>query len=125
MATFQFKGLAKLWWKSQKNTRGGVEMGLKAFEELFLGQYFPLIERRKKKQEFMELKQLTTSVIEYEVKFTALSRFAPSSVAFEAEKCEYFQAGLRTAIQDGLSHKAYINYAKLVVATQNVENQRE
>ena len=48
LATLQLKGLAKLWWKSLKNARGGMDMGWNAFEELFLRQYFPLIERRKR-----------------------------------------------------------------------------
>ena len=59
---------------------------------------------------------MTTSVIEYEAKFTVLSRFATSAVASEVEKYGHFQASLRTGIRNRLSHKAYTNYAKLVAA---------
>ena len=41
----------------------------------------------QKEQEFMSLKKVTMSVVEYEEKFTALSRFAPEIVRVEDMKC--------------------------------------
>ena len=50
------------------------------------------------KQEFIDLKQLSMTVTEYEAKFTTSSRFAPGMVATEGKKCDCFELGLTPSI---------------------------
>jgi len=49
--------------------------------------------------EFMELIQGNKTVLQYEAKFTELSRFAPHIVADDVRKAKKFQRGLRPSIR--------------------------
>ena len=44
---------------------------------------------------FLELKQNNISVVEYEAKFTKLSRFVPEFVNTEEKRARRFQQGLK------------------------------
>ena len=93
LATFQLKAEAEVWWESVKTTRrqeaarqdttsqGTTRqdpvISWETFQQLFLDEYFPAVERRKKKQKFHDLKQKMMSVSQYVAKFNALARFAP------------------------------------------------
>ncbi|MBN8105811.1 hypothetical protein, partial [Vibrio vulnificus] len=46
-----------------------------------------------KKIEFLELKQKGMTVVEYEVQFTRLSRYAPKAVATDVQKRDRFERG--------------------------------
>ena len=106
LATFQLKGPAQFWWESVQNVRG-TNISWELFTQLFLEQYFSAVEKRKRKQKFIELKWKTMSMVEYEARFTALSRFAPAMVSTEIEKCDQFEQGLIPSIQDGLAAEGY------------------
>ena len=56
-------------------------------------QYYPQDVRRAKEREYLRLKQGKMSVIEYAVKFNALSRFAPNQVATEEMRMDHFKQG--------------------------------
>ena len=62
--------------------------------KIFNDQYFPRIYRIQKELEFMSLKKGTMSVVEYEEKFTTMSRFAPEMVRAKDMKCRQFEQGL-------------------------------
>lgn len=65
------------------------------FKELFLEKYFPKCLENKMEIKFLELKQGDMSVVEYEAKFTELSRYASHHVQDEKRKARRFEQGLK------------------------------
>ena len=63
---------------------------------------------------FLELKQNNLSVMEYETKFTELSRFVPELVSTEEKKARRFQQGLRQWIQNRIAVLELTDYATVV-----------
>ena len=49
LATFQLKAAAEVWWESARTTWGDTRIDWETFRQLFLDDYFPTVERRKKK----------------------------------------------------------------------------
>ena len=64
-----------------------------------MGKYFPNITRHAKAQEFLELKQGTTIVMDYVARFTELARFADDYVATDMAKVRRFENGLKLSIR--------------------------
>ena len=50
------------------------------------------------------------SVIEYAVKFNALSRFAPNQVATEEMRMDHFKQGLRGEVKQIIAGYTYDNF---------------
>ena len=73
-------------------------MTWKEFKTIFLNRYFPHALRDQKEVEFMNLKQGTTSVVDYESRFNYLSRYAPHLVDTEDRKARRFERDLRPDI---------------------------
>ena len=63
---------------------------------------------------FLELKQGNMSVLEYEARFTELSRFAPNYVDTERKKAKRFQQGLKSWICSKLAILELDTYAAVV-----------
>ena len=61
-----------------------------------MGTYFP---ETAKAQEFLELKQGATIVIDYVARFTELARFADDYVATNLAKVKRFENGLKLSIR--------------------------
>ncbi|GFY91340.1 hypothetical protein Acr_07g0015360 [Actinidia rufa] len=103
LATFMLRGEARNWWESMRRMQNaqpeGVPMSWQRFVDIFNDQYFPRIYRMQKEEEFMSLKKRMMSIVEYEEKFTALSRFAPEMVRTEEMKCRRFEQGLDLQIR--------------------------
>lgn len=83
----------------------------KILKAKFLDKFFPEDVQGKKEIEFLELKQGSSMVAEYNTKFEELIRFCPHHdvVDFERSKCLKFVNGLRPEI------KATINCHQIVV----------
>ncbi|XP_059664110.1 uncharacterized protein LOC132309866 [Cornus florida] len=94
LATYKFAKDAKLWWKLVTSRYKVEEMSYDKFKELFYEKYFPLSKRWELQDQFHNLIQGSMSVVEYENKFTSLSRFAPEMVKDEANKTRKFVSGL-------------------------------
>ena len=62
-------------------------------------------------------------MIEYETRFTALSRFAKELVKDEGWKCRKFESGLISSITGMVVVHAYTNYWKLVDGALRAERQ--
>lgn len=96
-AVFMLKDDALLWWefveRSIDVTDGPVTWI--QFKEAFLKKYYPSTTRSRKKNEFLNLKQGSRSIDEYEREFIRLSRFAPELVDTETKKIERFIMGLK------------------------------
>ena len=56
LAAFQLEGEAQVWWRWARASIDIKAMKWAAFQELFMGKYFPETARHAKAQEFLELK---------------------------------------------------------------------
>ena len=70
LAAFQLKGEARVWWRWVRTSRDIEVMTWAEFQELFMVKYFPETARHAKAQEFLELKQGATIVMDYVARFT-------------------------------------------------------
>ena len=59
--------------------------------------------RDEKQWEFLNLKQRTMTVAEYEVRFTQLSHYAPMMVATERDRCCRFEEGFHYDIRSRIT----------------------
>ena len=73
------------------------------FLRAFRTKYMPAAYQNAKGQEFTNLTQGVMIVVEYEVKFDQLSRYAMHLVASEQDKCNKFKGGLQMEIKKGIS----------------------
>ena len=62
----------------------------KEFKEDFLCMYFPRERKEIKVEEFINLKQGNMSVAEYSLKFSTLSRYAPSLLCNPRDEMSHF-----------------------------------
>ena len=56
LAAFQLEGEAQVWWRWARASKDIEAMTWAAFQELFMGKYFPETARHAKDQDFLELK---------------------------------------------------------------------
>ncbi|XP_048136080.1 uncharacterized protein LOC125315399 [Rhodamnia argentea] len=79
LAEYQLEDNTQHWWYASKDTvfSQGVEVTWEIFVNAFYGQYFSDCARDQKIAEFMNLTQSDMTVVQYEAKFSELSRFAP------------------------------------------------
>ncbi|XP_061993339.1 uncharacterized protein LOC133711199 [Rosa rugosa] len=128
VATCLLEGDARFWWDTVKRVTLPATMELMewaVFKEKFLEKYFPQVERDKKELEFIQLTQGKMTVIEYETKFTKLSRFAPHMVDTDDKKARRFIGGLNSNIRRMVTQRG-ITYEEAVdkALTQEEENQK-
>ena len=64
-----------------------------------MGKYFPETMRHEKAQEFLELKQGATTVMDYVARFTELARFADDYGATNLAKVRIFENWLKLSIR--------------------------
>ena len=64
LAAFQLEGEAQEWRRWERTSRDLEAMTWAEFQELFMGKYFPETARHAKAQEFLELKQGATTMID-------------------------------------------------------------
>ena len=100
----------------------GVPITWQQFMGIFNDQYFSRIYRTKKEQDFITLKQGRMSVVEYEVQFTALSRFTPELVCAEDAKCRWFERDLDLPIWSRVSAFEITRYVELVNKSKIMEH---
>ncbi|XP_049406260.1 uncharacterized protein LOC125869904 [Solanum stenotomum] len=94
LAAYQLKGVAQMWcnkWKDGRPIRTGPR---ETFKLAFLDRFFPLELREVKMQEFINLRQGGMSVKKYALKFTQLSKYAPTLVADSRAKMNKFVMGV-------------------------------
>ena len=99
LAAFQLEGESRIWWRWVRTSKDLEVMTWAEFQELFMGKYFPETTRHAKAQEFLEMKQGATTVMDYVARFTELARFADDYVATDLAKVRRFENGLKLSIR--------------------------
>uniref|UniRef100_A0A2N9III7 Reverse transcriptase n=1 Tax=Fagus sylvatica TaxID=28930 RepID=A0A2N9III7_FAGSY len=126
-ATYMLEGPAEFWWKSEKRLLLGGRTEIEApitwkkFVESFYEHYFTKTFRAKQAKLFVNFQQGSLSVVEYEAKFTELSRFAPHMVDTEEHKVDKFLDGLNFNIRERLTAANITEYKTLVHTAERVE----
>ena len=95
LAAFQLEGEARVWWRCVRTSRDLEVRTWAEFQELFMGKYCPETARYAKAQEFLELKQGATTMMDYVARFTELARFVDDYVATDLPKVRRFKNGLK------------------------------
>ena len=99
LAAFQLEGEAQVWWRWARTSRDLEVMTWAEFQDLFMGKYFPETARHAKAQEFLELKQGVTTVMDCMARFTELARFADDYVATDMAKVRRFENRMKLSIR--------------------------
>ncbi|XP_059670619.1 uncharacterized protein LOC132316128 [Cornus florida] len=121
LATYKFVSNAAVWWKTMTNAYDIDSMSWDTFKSLFFEKYFPQTKSRELRIQFDSLKKGDMSVIEYENKFTSLSRFATDVLGNEEEKAWRFVYGLNRSIRPGLTLLGLKEYSEAVTRALMVE----
>lgn len=74
---------------------------------------------------FLELKQNNLTLVEYEAKFTELSRFVPEFVSTEEKRAKRFQLGLKPWIRTRVAPFELTDYATVVQKASIIEAESE
>ena len=101
LVAYKMKEVAQVcyeqWWGKRPLERGSVN--LEELKEAFLDRFFPLEWREKKMVEFMNLHHGGISVQEYSLKFTQLSKYAPTMVANPRDRMNKFVMGVSRLVE--------------------------
>lgn len=122
-AVYLLDGDAEMWWKhvEQRWLDNHVPHTWENFSKAFHDKYLPRFVQRQKENEFITLRQGALSVLDFEAKFTRLSKFAPLLVRTDDAKQCRFLSGLRQEIQTALAPVNYESFEELFEAAQKVE----
>ncbi|MQM13030.1 hypothetical protein Taro_045952 [Colocasia esculenta] len=105
LATYMLQERADVWWSSLLRTRfedGAVDVAWDAFVRLFRAKFVPEHIQDKMEQEFLSLTQGSMTVLEYEARFSELSKYAPHIVEDERRKTKKFVMGLKPSLRTRL-----------------------
>ncbi|MQM05554.1 hypothetical protein Taro_038367 [Colocasia esculenta] len=96
---------ADVWWASLLRTRfedGAIDVAWDEFVRLFRTKFVPEHVQDRMEQEFLSLDQGSMTVLEYEARFSELSKYAPHIVADEHMKTKKFLMGLKPSLRTRL-----------------------
>ncbi|MQM06235.1 hypothetical protein Taro_039056 [Colocasia esculenta] len=96
---------ADVWWASLLRTRfedGAIEVSWDEFTRLFRAKFIPEHIQDKMEQEFPSLTRGSMMVLEYEARFSELSKYAPHIVVDERRKAKKFVMGLKPSLRSRL-----------------------
>ncbi|XP_027158288.1 uncharacterized protein LOC113759909 [Coffea eugenioides] len=103
----------------------GEDRGLERFQKFappkFIGGADPDYAEEKREDDFIRLRQGTSSVAEYETQFTKLSRFAPELVLTERKRIRRFVQGLNVEIQEALAAAQLDTFSQALEKAQRIE----
>ncbi|KAK1352107.1 hypothetical protein POM88_053611 [Heracleum sosnowskyi] len=124
-ASYFLKNEASYWWETSRAMEPEGLITWARFTELFLERYFPDYMRDQMELKFLELKQGSMTVPQYETRFTELSRFVPTYVDTEKKKAKRFQQGLRSWIRSKLAVLELDTYAAVVQKAMIAETESD
>ena len=125
LAAFQLEGEAQVWWRWARTSKNLEAMTWAEFQELFMGKYFSETAKHAKAQEFLELKQGATIVMDYVARFTELARFADDYVATDLAKVRRFKNGLKLFIRARIVGLCLQDMDSMVGTTLTIEREIE
>jgi hypothetical protein len=100
----QLQGDATAWWANYTAARPADYHVLSVeFCDAFRAHYITAGVMRKKRQEFMDLKQGRMSVHDYSKQFNHLAKYAPDQVDTDENKKDRFTIGLSTKLQERMT----------------------
>ncbi|MQL75344.1 hypothetical protein Taro_007722, partial [Colocasia esculenta] len=105
LATYMLQERADVWWSSLLRTRfedGAVDVAWDAFVRLFRAKFVPEHIQDKMEQEFLSLTQGSMTVLEYEARFSELSKYAPHIIRDERMKTKKFVMRLKPSLRTRL-----------------------
>ncbi|KAF7128193.1 hypothetical protein RHSIM_Rhsim11G0061300 [Rhododendron simsii] len=130
LATFSLKGNARNWWESFERQWTAPLPGIisavprvvtwERFVKGFNDHYFPKSWKLDQEAAFIELKQDSMTVPEYEARFAKLSKHAPNLVNTEEKRCQQFRKGLSSKVATRLTTYEQEEYARLVEMARRV-----
>ena len=113
------------WWKlALRSPRIPNPMTWEFFVQEFKAKYVTEMYRDSKWKQFLNLKQRSLSVAEYEKEFSHLSKYASELVLTEAFRCRQFEDGLHDSIKRYLAPMTSlqtVDFYRLVQAAMKVE----
>nr|XP_027118538.1 uncharacterized protein LOC113735747 [Coffea arabica] len=119
-AAFQFEGVARSWWNLIRINwdRNHIPRTWANFTREFNAKFLPPLIQEKREDDFIKSRQGMVSVVEYEIQFTKLSRFAPELVATEQRRIRRFVQGLNVEIHEGLAAVRIDTFADAVESSE-------
>ncbi|XP_058185904.1 uncharacterized protein LOC131303129 [Rhododendron vialii] len=130
LATFTLKGQALLWWEGSQRLLSAPLPGIQPpvpqvitwarFVKAFNDRYCPVTYRFQQEADFINLKQGSMSVAEYEAKFNALSAYATDMVNIEEKKGRRFRGGLEDNVRTRMTIYKEKGYADLIETTKMI-----
>ncbi|MQL68370.1 hypothetical protein Taro_000624 [Colocasia esculenta] len=96
---------ADVWWASLLHTRfeeGAIDVAWDEFVRLFQAKFVPKHVQDRMEQEFLSFAQGSMTVLEYEARFSELSKYAPYIMADERRKTKKFVMGLKPSLRTRL-----------------------
>ena len=125
LVAFLLESKARVWWRWVRTSRDLYVMRWAEFQELFMGKYFPETARHAKAQEFLQLKQGATTVMDYVARFTELARFSDDYVATDLAKVRRFENGLKLSIRSRIVGLCLQDMDSMVGTTLTIEREIE
>ncbi|MQL75467.1 hypothetical protein Taro_007837 [Colocasia esculenta] len=105
LATYMLQERADVWWASLLRTRfedGAIDVAWDEFVRLFRAKFVPEHIQDRMEQEFLSLTQGSMTVLEYEARFSKLSKYTPHIVTEERRKTKKFVMGLKPSLRTRL-----------------------
>jgi hypothetical protein len=115
IAKQQMRGDASTWWANYTDTRlADYQVSWTEFFCGFRTHYIPVSMIRRKRQEFMDLKQGGTSVHNYSKLFNHLAQYALDQVDTDEKKKDRFMIGLSTKLQERMAFNTGGTFSEFV-----------
>ncbi|GFS46014.1 hypothetical protein Acr_00g0099590 [Actinidia rufa] len=117
IGSYLLAGEASRWW----NLKGVRELGMDwaRFKVIFRENFMPRAVQNAKCSEFEHLKQLGTTIVDYEGAFTNLAEYAPHLVATDEMRARRFEDGLRHEIKRVIRPLVLPTYAEDRIEVRN------
>jgi hypothetical protein len=126
LATHFLSGPARAWWENIKAMQAADHIiNWEEFTAKFHKAHIPTGLMKMKRDEFFNLKQNNSNVVEYFGKFNTLARYAPQDTDTDEKKRDRFLNGLHEEIQSILVDVPYPDLEALVDAAIMVESKRK